>query len=158
MTGPAHEGFVVRPARPADADAWLDLRTALWPDPEGAHRAEIERYFAGDRRNPAEVFLAVNAQTRVLGMAELSIRSVAEGCLTDRVAFLEGWYVAPDARRRGVGRALVAAAAEWGRARGCTEFASDAEADNDPGARAHRALGFEEVGLLRCFVKRLARG
>ena len=52
--------------------------------------------------------------------------------------------------------ALVAAAEDWGRARGCTEFASDALLDNAVSASAHLALGFEEtVPRLRCFKKRL---
>lgn len=54
-------------------------------------------------------------------------------------------YVVPEARRRGVGRALIAAADEWARAQGCTEFASDTLADNDVSTAAHQALGFEEL-------------
>jgi aminoglycoside 6'-N-acetyltransferase I len=61
----------------------------------------------------------------------------------------------PDARGRGVGRALMAAVERWGRAQGCHELGSDAQADNDVGAAAHRALGFEDVGLVRCFRKDL---
>ncbi|MEM1310132.1 MAG: GNAT family N-acetyltransferase [Cyanobacteria bacterium P01_H01_bin.153] len=34
----------------------------------------------------------------------------------------------PECRAQGGGRALVEAAANWGRSQGCTEFASDAEA------------------------------
>jgi aminoglycoside 6'-N-acetyltransferase I len=65
-------------------------------------------------------------------------------CFTSPVAFLEGWYVDADVRRRGVGRALVAAAEAWARERGCREFASDAHLDNPESRAAHRALGFEE--------------
>jgi len=50
---------------------------------------------------------------------------------------------------------LIAAAEEWGRSQGCREFASDAELDNDPSHAAHRALGFVEVGAVRCFRKDL---
>jgi ribosomal protein S18 acetylase RimI-like enzyme len=73
--------------------------------------------------------------------------------VTDRVAYLEGWYVEPDARRRGVGRALVAAAEQWAASQECTEFGSDALLDNDVSAAAHRALGFEETEHLRLFRK-----
>src|SRR5206468_5494106 len=62
--------------------------------------------------------------------AELSIRNYAEDCVTDRVAYLEGWYVVPEWRRRGVGGALVAAAESWAQGQGCTEFASDTPIDN----------------------------
>ena len=54
-----------------------------------------------------------------------------------------------------MGRALVAAAEEWGRKQGCAELASDAEADNETSAAGHRALGFTDAGLIRCFYKTL---
>ncbi len=63
--------------------------------------------------------------------------------------------VAPNARGRGVGRALIAAAEQWGRSRGCREFASDSQANDEIAGAAHRALGFAEVGLVRCFRKDL---
>jgi aminoglycoside 6'-N-acetyltransferase I len=90
-------------------------------------------------------------------LREISIRSYAEGCATDRVGFLEGWFVVPEHRRRGIGGALVRAAERWALAQGCREFASDALADNDESALAHRALGFTEVGMIRCFRKDLVR-
>ena len=150
------EGRSIRPARPSDAATWLRLRCALWPEgTEREHQEDIDRFFAGKAREPSAVLLAEEAGGQVVGFAELSIRAYAEGCDTDRVAFLEGWFVVPDARGRGVGRALVAAAEEWGRGQGCREFGSDAEADNHVSAAAHRALGFTEVGLLRCFRRDL---
>ena len=101
------------------------------------------------------MLLAENEEGDPLGIAELSIRPYAEGCVSDRVAYLEGWYVVPEARRSGVGRALIAAAEEWGRAQGCTEFASDAHPENDVSTAAHLATGFTEAGLVRCFRKDL---
>jgi aminoglycoside 6'-N-acetyltransferase I len=146
----------VRPVRLTDAPRWLQLRCALWPEgSEREHHDEIERFFAGQAREPEAVLWAEGEDGQALGFAELSIRAYAEGCSTDRVAFLEGWFVVPEARGRGVGRTLVAAAEDWGRLQGCTEFASDAEADDHASAAAHRALGFAEVGLVRCFRKDL---
>ena len=105
----------VRPVTRQDAAAWLAMRTALWPDDEAAsHEQEIENFFAGRLRMPLQVLVAV-ADAAVVGFVELSIRAYAEGCTTDRVAFLEGWYVVPGFRRQGVGRALVEAAESWGR-------------------------------------------
>ena len=146
----------VRSVAPADAGAWLRMRCDLWPDDaEASHRAEIERFFNGELREPLAVLIAVEASGAPLGFVELSIRPYAEDCLTDRVAYLEGWYVVPGARRQGVGRALVTAAENWGRAQGCTEFGSDALLDNAVSAAAHKALGFEETVQLRCFRKDL---
>ncbi len=145
----------VRSAHAGDAAAWLSMRLGLWPDEDGGHAAEIDRYFAGEPRRPLAVLVAEGPSGDLLGFAELSIRPYAEGCSTDRVAFLEGWYVRPEARRRGVGRALVAAAERWAVEQGCSELGSDALLDNEVAAHAHRGLGFEEVECIRCFRKSL---
>ena len=50
---------------------------------------------------------------------------------------------------------MIAAAEEWGRSEGCAESASDAEAGNEMSLAAHRAAGFSEVGLIRCFRRDL---
>jgi aminoglycoside 6'-N-acetyltransferase I len=156
MPAEEHRSVAVRQATPEDAAPWLAMRRALWPETDDEeHADEIERYFRGDVREPAAVLLAEEGDGRAVGFAELSIRPYAEGCRSDRVAYLEGWWVAPAARRRGVGRALVEAACAWGREEGCPELASDAEADNEMSAAAHSALGFEEVGLIRCFRRDL---
>lgn len=145
----------VRAALPADSTAWLRMRCALWPEGSAQeHAAEIAAFFAGTAHMPRAVLLAFDGATAV-GFAELSIRSVAESCLTDRVGYLEGWYVEPAARRRGVGRSLVEAAETWVRAQGCSEFGSDTQITNTASAAAHAALGFEEVEQIRCFRKTL---
>ncbi len=154
----AQHMIAIRRATAADAQDWLRLRQALWPE-DGApsHAAEIEQFFAGKLPMPLEVLLAADPSGAVLGFAELSIRSYAEDCVTDRVAYLEGWYVVPASRRKGVGRLLIAAAEDWALAQGCSEFASDALIDNYDSAAAHEALGFVETVQIRCFRKSLAQ-
>lgn len=148
--------LLVRPVGPSDTEAWLRMRCALWPEgSEAEHRTEIAAFLGRSAREPAAVLLAEDDAGRPLGFVELSIRPCAEGCRTNRVAYLEGWYVVPDARRRGVGRSLVGAAERWARAQGCTEFASDTQPDNEVSIAAHQALGFGDAGLVRCFKKEL---
>jgi aminoglycoside 6'-N-acetyltransferase I len=149
----------VRAARKEDGPAWLRMRDALWPDFATTwHSDEIQQFFAGKLSSPLAVLMAEDDTGKALGFAELSIRNYAEDCVTDRVAYLEGWYVVPGARRQGVGRALMTAAEQWARAQGCTEFGSDAVIDNEISAAAHRALGFTETVQIRCFRKQLAAG
>ena len=145
----------VRPVAPADAAQWRRMRLALWPDsvPDSVPD-EIDQFFTGLLHEPLAVLVADDGGALV-GFVELSIRNIAEGCSTDRVAYLEGWWVDVGKRRQGIGRALVRAAEEWGRAQGCSEFASDTEIDNEDSAKAHAALGFEEVERIRCFRKSL---
>jgi aminoglycoside 6'-N-acetyltransferase I len=146
--------MIVRHAAPGDAAAWLRMRRRFWPDgTEQRHAAEIAAFFAGTAPEPLAVLLAEGADGIPLGFAELSVRPCAEGCLTTRVAYLEGWYVVPHARRMGIGRAFIVAAEGWAREAGCTEFASDTEPGNTASAAAHRAVGFGEAGQIRCFRK-----
>ncbi len=145
---------IVRPVTRDDAAAWLRMREALWPEyGESYHPQEVAQYFDGTLDMPLEVLIAIDAGGNPLGFAELSIRAYAEGCSTNRVAFLEGWYVVPEARRSGIGRSLVQAAEAWAIRQGCTEFASDSLLENTVSAAAHRALGFEEVEQIRCYRK-----
>ncbi|HEY1990949.1 MAG TPA: GNAT family N-acetyltransferase [Gammaproteobacteria bacterium] len=132
------------------------MRCALWPETSVTeHREEIARYFAREASLPGAAFLAFDAAGAPVGFAEISIRSAAEGCHSGWIAYLEGWYVEPPARCRGVGRALVWAAEAWAQAQGCREFASDARFLDSASALAHAALGFTEVEQLRCFRKTL---
>ncbi len=144
----------IRPVRKKDGAEWLRMRCTLLPGHDAAHAEEINHFYAGSIPEPQAVLVAEEADGLV-GFVELSIRPHAEGCLTQRVGYLEAWYVDTQVRRRGIGRALVAAAEDWARGQGCTEFASDAELDNEVSARAHLATGFEEAGKIRCFRKML---
>ena len=146
---------MIRPVVADDRKSWERMRQALWPSATGEHAAEIEEFFAGRLREPLEVLIAFDERGEAVGFIELSIRAQAEGCDTDRIAYVEGWYVEPASRRLGVGTELMRAAEAWGRSQGCAELASDAECDNLVSAAAHRAAGFAEVGLIRCFRKSL---
>ena len=147
---------IVRPVEPRDIAEWVRMRTALWPADLEAHRASADRFFAGHRHEPAEVLLAFGDEGRAIGFVELSIRNIVDSCTSNRVAYLEGWYVDPSLRRRGVGAALIAGAERWALQQGCTEFGSDSLIGNDVSERAHRALGFEETCRVVNFRKDLA--
>jgi aminoglycoside 6'-N-acetyltransferase I len=128
---------------PGDDDEWLRMRLALWPDDDAeGHRAGMREWLA---RTDACVIVAARDDGALAGFAEVGSRPYADGCETSPVGYLEGWYVDPDVRRRGVGAALVRAGEEWARSRGYSEFASDALLDNVTSHRAHEALGFVEV-------------
>jgi aminoglycoside 6'-N-acetyltransferase I len=106
----------VRFATKADADAWLAMRAALWPDANvDALRLEVGRYFVayGQPPLPHCVFVA-EAGGRIVGMLELPLRAYADGCDSSPVPFIEAWYVAEDARplrrrRAGAGRGRMGA-------------------------------------------------
>jgi aminoglycoside 6'-N-acetyltransferase I len=140
----------------AHRDAWLALRIALWPDEEAAVMAEdVDRMLAaahGDR----PVWVAVD-ESGVVGFAEASLRrDYVNGCETCPVAFLEGIYVAPHARRQGIGRALDRTVQDWAIMRGCHEYASDALLENRESHAFYAALGFEETERVVYFRRQLS--
>jgi len=138
--------MIVAPAAPEHREGWLGLRAALWGK-EAGDPADLSE---GDGN-----FVALE-DGRVIGFAEAAVRhDYVNGCDTSPVLFLEGLFVDPDHRRQGVAGALIAAVADWGRARGCTEFASDAEIDNVDSHALHRALGFAETERVVCFRREL---
>jgi aminoglycoside 6'-N-acetyltransferase I len=143
----------VRPYTDVDWPEWLRMSLALFPDepPE-----EIERGMRDWRVNPhAAVLIAVRDDGSPCGYVEVGERSVGEGCVTSPVAYVEAWYVDPDVRRQGVGRALLAAAEDWARAEGYSEIGSDALLDNAVSHEAHVRSGYAEVVRLVVFRKAL---
>jgi aminoglycoside 6'-N-acetyltransferase I len=148
-------GVTVSPATVSDLGSWAAMRHALWPDgSEAEHLQEIETY----PTDAAICLIAHGPDRAACGFAEISLRhDYVNGCETSPVAFLEGIYVAPDARREGVARALIEAAETWAAAQGCTEFASDAAIDNTQSAAMHGALGFEETQRVIYFRKVLTK-
>ena len=142
----------VRQVEPRDQGEHLRLRRALWAsEPVAVHLNEMEELLGGPQ--PGAAFLAVGARGCGVGLLEASVRYYADGCSSRHVGYIEGWYVERAYRRQGVGVALVRAAEAWARSQGCREMASDCELENAVSERAHKALGYEEVGRAIQFRK-----
>ena len=144
----------IRPLAESDAAQWLRMRCALWPDASPAELAgELSQYLPPTGRHAT--FVAEGDGGHVCGFIELSLRDVAEGCASSPVGYIEGWYVDPEARRSGIGRALVREGEAWARAKGCTEMASDTQLENTGSEAAHVALGYAVTERLVAFAKKL---
>jgi aminoglycoside 6'-N-acetyltransferase I len=144
---------VIQACIPADP-GWLQLRQALWPGDEAEQLREMQAFCAAPRRYGNFIARGVGGEPQ--GFVEVALRSdYVNGTDSSPVAFLEGLYVAPAWRRRGVARALVARAEQWAREQGCSEFASDALLHNTASQAMHGALGFDETERVVYFRKRL---
>jgi aminoglycoside 6'-N-acetyltransferase I len=105
--------------------------------------------------DPALLGLVAEEDGRLIGFAEASVRNYAEGAPGGPAAYLEGIWIEPEHRRRGVGRALLAAVEGWARRQGFAWLGSDALLDNELSHRWHWGAGFEEVERIVVFGKRL---
>jgi ribosomal protein S18 acetylase RimI-like enzyme len=143
-------GHLVRRAALRDRPALVRMRKALWPDSEAG---EVDALLDGP--DPSTVtFVAESPAGDLRAFAEVGLRGYAEGCVTSPVAYLEGIWVDPQARRAGVATALVRVAAAWGVALGLQELASDVDPENAASIAFHRAAGFEDAGTVMCFRAR----
>lgn len=127
-----------RPVVAADLPRIMEIEAAgfLHPWSEGLLRAELA--------NPCSSLLAAVApdphgRERILGY-------VISWLVHDEVHILNVG-TAPEARRRGVGRALMEAAVASGRRRGARLAMLEVRRSNAPAIALYQALGYRQVGV-----------
>jgi aminoglycoside 6'-N-acetyltransferase I len=149
--------IVIRLLQDHDYPEWLRLRATIWPHET---QAELEAEMAEILANPdtMPVFVAERPEGSLCGFLDVSLHDKAPGCTTDKIGYLEGWYVDPDYRQQGIGRRLVEAGEAWARAQGCTEMASDTNEWYPLSPTAHARLGYEIVERAIYFRKALLSG
>jgi len=128
-------------------NAWAEMCVELWQDltidsvlrmsHEGLFKNEFLYFEDGE---PA-AFLS------------LSLRSdYVEGTTSCPVAYIEGLYVKPEFRRRGIAEKMIDHAKEWSKEFGCTELASDCTIDNNASQAFHKDVGFTEANRIVCYI------
>jgi ribosomal protein S18 acetylase RimI-like enzyme len=151
-------GLRVRAATPRDLDAVVALRLALLrehPDHPiyGRLRGDVgpraRELFGAQLRSPLEVILLAEQSGDVVGVIRC-VESVGSPLLEPaRYAYVSSAYVRPDARRRGVLRALLADAERWATARGLRQMRLHNVAGSVEAEGAWSALGFAVVEQVR---------
>ena len=144
--------FAVRHADPDDAEGLTRLAEAVSAEPEGwlisvggewRSVGEERRYLKALRRYPhAAVFVAVRPDGSLVG--RLSVARDTHPA-SAHVADL-GLMVAKDARRRGVGRALLDAACAWARDAEVAKLELHVFPWNEAAIALYEQFGFEREG------------
>jgi aminoglycoside 6'-N-acetyltransferase I len=146
----------IEPCTLHSLEEWAVLRHALWPEaPVQDHLSEAQAMLWEQRK--AAAFLVRLPDGTAAGFAEAALRhDYVNGCSTSPVAFLEGIYVEPEYRNRGLACLLCRAVEAWARRLGCREFASDVLLENTGSQEMHQALGFEETERVVYYRKPLS--
>jgi len=145
----------IRETKDAGDPDWLSLRGEFIPELGPEEQLAFLQAFAKNSRD-FRAFIASDEEGEATGFAEVSLRSdYVNGCHHRPALFLEGIYVRPSSRGRGIARAICDAAGQWGRRAGCREFASDVYIDDIESLAAHTGLGFEETERVVYFCKKL---
>ena len=135
-------GVAVRPVAAGNYGQWLQMRQTLFDDLEDDfHATEMALYASAEDKT----CLLAETGGQCVGFAELSLRNVVDGCLSSPVGYVEGIFVVPEARGKGVSRALMAHAVAWFAHHGCSEMATDTLVDDTAAQAFHRRLGFTET-------------
>ncbi|PJE27941.1 Acetyltransferase (GNAT) family protein [Pseudooceanicola antarcticus] len=86
------------------------------------------------------------AKTSLIGRFDNAPGGTAFVALSGGIAMLHALEVLPEARGRGMGRAMMIDAAKWAVAQGAQEFSVVVTRQNTGGNALYRSLGMEQVG------------
>ncbi len=118
------------------------LRAQLWPRAElDQLRSEVDKMLEDADWG---IFTAEH-ERKMVGLVECSVRDKAPGCHTNKIGYIEGWFIIPRFRNQGVGARLVESGERWAEEKGCVEMACDTTSQYPLSPDAHKALGYQEV-------------
>ena len=137
-----------------DLDALVAMGLDLWPE-QDAQR--LQSIFTGLLHAPEKNHIHLfSVHGEVAGFIYTSIRvDYVDGSETSPVGYVEGIYVKPEYRRRGISAQLLKAGEQWAKEKGCREMGSDILADNTVSYAFHTAIGFREASRLITFIKKI---
>ena len=145
--------FTYRRANKADLKTAADIAILLHTDDI---YEDIYEEIAESLEKESEGIWLCYDDDKSIAFAHSSLRyDYVEGTSGGSIGYLEGIYVLPEYRKKGIARELVIICENWAREKGCAEFASDCEFDNIDSYKFHLKIGFGEVNRIICFAKKL---
>lgn len=144
---------MIRKAERGDLETVAGLAVLMWD----RHTVQelTEEFSEVITKGNAQFFLKYEEHTPV-GFAQCQLRyDYVEGTASSPVGYLEGIFVKEEYRHRGYAKELLSECEKWAKEKGCREFASDCEIDNENSFRFHMAMGFAEANRIICFAKKL---
>ena len=144
--------MVIKRAESSEAADLAKLAVKMWDSTV----SELTASFADSVNSENTVFFIAYQDNLTVGFAQCQLRhDYVEGTETSPVGYLEGIFVREEFRCLGIASRLLNECQNWAKAKGCTEFASDCEINNDDSLKFHLKTGFAEANRIICFSKKL---
>ena len=136
-----------------NAEAVAVMAVKMW----SSHTVnELTQGFAAAIHDPDCAVFILTDDDKAVGFAQCGLRhDYVEGTESSPVGYLEGIFVEEPYRKQGCAKQLLARCEEWARGKGCSEFGSDCEINNEISRQFHLGAGFREVNRIICFTKKL---
>ena len=144
---------MIRKAAKTDMVSVAEMAVMMWD----CHSVEeLKGEFEQEIENKDCVMYIYCIDNIPIGFAQCGLRhDYVEGTESRPVGYLEGIYVREEYRNRGYARELLAECEKWAKQKGCSEYASDCELNNDASLQFHMRVGFTEANRIICFTKRI---
>ncbi|MBQ9886905.1 MAG: GNAT family N-acetyltransferase [Lachnospiraceae bacterium] len=144
---------MIKRAKIEDAGELANLAIQMWMD---NNLEDLTEEFCKLVMNKEAACFIKYVDGKPIGFAQCQLRhDYVEGTKSSPVGYLEGIFVSEGYRKKGYAAELLSECEKWAKEKGCSEFASDCELDNDESMRFHMAVGFAETNRVICFRKEL---
>ena len=144
---------MIRKAAKTDMVSVAEMAVMMW---DSHSVEELKGEFEQEIENKDCVMYIYCIDNIPIGFAQCGLRhDYVEGTESCPVGYLEGIYVREEYRNRGYAGELLAECEKWAKQKGCSEFASDCELNNDASLQFHMRVGFTEANRIICFTKRI---
>lgn len=145
--------MIIRKAVKSDISAIAEMAVLMWSN------NSIDDLINGFENivdtNNGVIFIA-DEKGELVGFAQCQLRyDYVEGTDSSPVGYLEGIFVKEKYRNNGYAKLLLQECETWAISKGCSEFASDCELNNNNSFNFHLTAGFKEANRIICFTKKL---
>lgn len=137
-----------------DFPSLLEMSLKLWTDFDKSKLEELLRQSSESKKT--KIIIAKNLAKKEVGFSIFSIKTdYVEGADKSPTGYLEGIYVKPENRKKGIAKEFIELGEKWCKENGCTQIGSDTWLTDKESREFHKKIGFWEEEEMVHFLKNI---